>query len=255
MSIFPGEHCPGCGMFVHAGHTCMMCGDDPAPADAHPAEAKAKYWRDQYEALLSENKAASALAGIADCINTELRENYGQHEQIGNYLEEDMRPKIRRLVDLVRERETSRSATATSTPDIKASFADPVIMASAERFAQCVAKMLAPSGDKPQGWTPNLGPFDENALLMEIIARWGAHGAHAEVCRMLIGRASRSATGRNDALEEAAKLCETHDEVSNLATGKRSTQPKTSTNINGNGYAAAIRALKRDEYVEREGKT
>lgn len=63
-----------------------------------------------------------------------------------------------------------------------------------------------------------------------------------------------SATGRNDALEEAAKLCETHDEVSNLATGKRSTQPKTSTNINGNGYAAAIRALKRDEYVDSANK-
>lgn len=47
---------------------------------------------------------------------------------------------------------------------------------------------------EPPRWTPNFGPFDESALLMEIIAMWGVHGAHAQVCRMLIERAALSAS-------------------------------------------------------------
>lgn len=50
----------------------------------------------------------------------------------------------------------------------------------------------------------------------------------------------------NEALEEAARLCESNDEVVDQDTGKRRVQAKTSNNVNGNAYAEAIRALKRD---------
>lgn len=45
-----------------------------------------------------------ALAGIADCINTEIRENGPWDDQIHGWVDTDMRPFIRRLVDYVRHK-------------------------------------------------------------------------------------------------------------------------------------------------------
>lgn len=48
----------------------------------------------------------------------------------------------------------------------------------------------------------------------------------------------------NAALEEAAKVCEEHDEAYETKDGKRILIVKTSNNLNGTAYAKAIRALK-----------
>lgn len=56
--------------------------------------------------ILKENttdELESKLAGIADVINQELRENGGDRYQIQNYLHTDFRPIIRKLVDLCKK--------------------------------------------------------------------------------------------------------------------------------------------------------
>ena len=56
---------------------------------------------DELESKLAEFE--SKLAGIADVINQELRENGGDRYQIQNYLHTDFRPIIRKLVDLCKK--------------------------------------------------------------------------------------------------------------------------------------------------------
>lgn len=58
-------------------------------------------------------------------------------------------------------------------------------------------------------------------------------------------------------IEEAAKICEDNDEVTNLRASSRRIEKKTSNNVNGLAYAAAIRELKQrvmKESAEYEGK-
>lgn len=56
--------------------------------------------------------AEAALAGIADVLNQEMRENGDFRDQIAG-IKEDMRPFIRQLVDAVRTRSTPSSTAAT----------------------------------------------------------------------------------------------------------------------------------------------
>ena len=49
------------------------------------------------------NELKGKLAGIADVLNQELRENHGDQYQIKNYLFTDFRPVICKLVDLCKE--------------------------------------------------------------------------------------------------------------------------------------------------------
>ena len=49
------------------------------------------------------NDLKGKLAGIADVLNQELRENHGDQYQIKNYLFTDFRPVICKLVDLCKE--------------------------------------------------------------------------------------------------------------------------------------------------------
>lgn len=62
------------------------------------------------------DEALSQLAGIADCINQELREN-GPHDDQIEGIGVDMRPFVRRLVDRVNARHEKQSAYAVNVAD------------------------------------------------------------------------------------------------------------------------------------------
>lgn len=55
------------------------------------------------------------------------------------------------------------------------------------------AFLAARAGPSREGWkpTPEQPLFDETALLAEVAKQWGPHGAHAEVCTMVVRDSDR----------------------------------------------------------------
>lgn len=95
---------------------CPDCRIKEAKANAYGAEME-KY-ADQVATLHRDldvqrersRHLESALAGLADCINTELREN-GPHDDQISGIDVDMRPFVRRLVDRVNARASKQPHT------------------------------------------------------------------------------------------------------------------------------------------------
>lgn len=115
---------------------------DQYAADTELRKEERGYWIEEMQAVFNAQKelareirslkgaapvsarpafdAEGALAGIADALNIELRENGGWHDQINSYLTEDMRPKIRVLVDKVRARNAVSTSGLTFNDGIEA---------------------------------------------------------------------------------------------------------------------------------------
>lgn len=78
--------------------TCGSCGEDGCCPTG-------QCWKARHDEVTKQrDEARSLLAGLADCINQEIRENGPHTDQITDYCG-DMRQFIRRLVDYVRQRE------------------------------------------------------------------------------------------------------------------------------------------------------